>query len=297
MIGPIETVRDTVNSWECDENDHINIQFYAKRFDDAVRSFLVQASWQVPHRSIRLIRYHAELRGGEPVHGTSGLVALEGGQVGIEHRLYASHRPDLSAPTLSATALDVLPDVQRADLSAFSLPQVSKDVLPKSGAFSSSGAVHVGGLDKLEATYRGVVPPNAFSAEAESADGARLSDRYLVGVISDAANHAWGLAGAPDPWLQARGLGRAAVELQLTYLTRPQAGDVVEARTAIRAFSNKTVSYRHLIINRMTDTLIAQADITSLMLDLTSRKATPWPEDRKAQLRQGVAMFEKAYSA
>lgn len=297
MIGPIETVRDTANSWECDENDHINVQFYAKRFDEAVRSFLVQASWQVPHRSMRLVRFHAELRGGEPVHGTSGLVTLEGDKVGIEHRLYASHRPGPDAPTLAATALDILPQVERSDLSAFPLPNASEDALPKTGSFASEGVIHAGQLDELFATYRGVVPPDAFGADAESADGPRLLDRYLVGIISDAATHAWGFAGAPDLWLRQQGLGRAAVQLQLTYATRPQPGDVVEVRTAIKAFSEKTVSYRHLIINRMTDTLIAQADITSLMLDLQARKATSWPADRLGRLRECVEMFEKAYSA
>ena len=291
MIGPIETIRDTANSWECDENDHINVQFYAARFDIAVRSFLVQAGWQVPHRAGRLIRYHAELRGGEPVHGTSALVTLKDGRVALEHRLFASHREGVP---LAATGLDLLPDVERSDLSAFDLPEAGEDALPKTGALTLAAGVSEDALDACSVTYRGVVPNDAFLPAAESTDGARLSDRYLVGIVSDAATHAWALAGADDTWLRQRNWGRAAVQLQLTYGARPTAGDVVAIHTGLRAHSPRSVSYRHHIMNEMTDQLIAIADITSVMLNLDTRKSMPWPDDKKASVEASVTAFTKA---
>ena len=292
MIGPIETIRDTVNSWECDENDHINVKSYAARFDIAVRSFLVQAGWQVPHRVGRLIRYHAELDGGEPVHGTSGMIALPDGAVGLEHRLYASQRGE---GTLTATALDMLPDVSRDDLSAFDLPDAQADALPKTGALALANLPDPNALNDLAVTYRGVVQPDAFGPALESVNGPALTDSYLVGMISDAATHAWALAGVDDPWLRERNWGRAAVQLQLTYGTRPNAGDVVFIRTGLRARSDKTISYRHHIVNGMTDELIAVADITSLMLNLDTRRAMRWPDDKLAHLDAHIARFEAAY--
>lgn len=290
MIGPLETLRDTANSWECDENDHINVQFYAARFDVCVRSFLVQAGWQVPHRAQRVIRYHAELRGGEPVHGTTGMVQRDGGQVLLEHRLYATHRLIDGLPMLSATALDLLPDVERADLSAFDLPFASDDALPKRPT-QAAPSVALEALEPLPTTYRGVVPSDAFAPARESVDGPRLLDRYLVGVISDAATHAWDYAGVSDPWLREAGWGRAAVQLQLTYGSRPQAGDVISVRTAIVGFSSKTISYRHYIVNAMNDDLVAIVDITSLMLNLSTRRAMAWPQDKVPHLDEQMAVF------
>ena len=294
MIGPIDTIRDTANAWECDENDHINVQFYAARFDIAVRSFLVQAGWQVPHRAGRLIRYHAELRSGEPVHGTTALVSLEDGRVALEHRLFASHR---EGTPLAATGLDLLPDVERSDLSAFDLPTAAKDALPKTGSFLMPSGVSEDALEACSVTYRGVVPDNAFLPANESADGARLGDRYLVGIVSDAATHAWALAGADDAWLRARHWGRAAVQLQLTYGARPTAGDVVAIRTGLRASSAKSVSYRHHIMNEMTDELIAIADITSVMLNLETRRAMAWPDEKRIGVESAVEAFTKAMSS
>lgn len=292
MIGPLETIRDTANSWECDENDHINVKSYAARFDIAVRNFLVEAGWQVPHRIGRLIRYHAELRGGEPVHGTTGMVALENGQVALEHHLFASQRPGTQ---LSATALDVLPDVSRDDLSAFNLPAPREQVLPKAGNLAFATMIDVTTLASLATTYRGVLPTTAFGAQAESANGAMLRDEHLVGVISDAATHAWALAGADDAWLRTRGWGRAAVQLQLSYGARPTAGDVVVIKTGLRARSTKTISYRHHVVNVMTEELIAIADITSLMLNLETRRAMPWPDEKLDALDAQIRAFEGAY--
>ena len=289
MIGPFETLRDTVNSWECDENDHVNVKSYAARFDSAVRSFLVEAGWQVPHRLGRLIRYHAELRGGEPVHATTAMVALANGHVALEHRLYASQR---AGTPLSATALDVLPNVSREDLSAFNLPEAGQDALPKSGAVAFPPMVETDALEALTTTYRGVIAPSAFGSDLESADGAMLTDGYLVGMISDAATHAWAMAGADDAWLRAQGWGRAAVQLQVTYGARPKAGDVVTIQTGLKARSAKTISYRHHVVNRMSDEVIAIVDITSLMLNLSTRRAMAWPQDKLDALDAQIKAFE-----
>lgn len=294
MIGPIETIRDTANSWECDENDHINVQFYASRFDVAVRGFLVEAGWQVPHRVKRLIRYHAELRGGEPVHGTTGMVTLEDGRIALEHRLSASQRE--GAP-LTATALDVLPDVAREDLSAFDVPPASTDALPKSGSISAEAIIVPQELSEqpgMATTFRGVVLPDAFGSEAESSNGPMLLDRYVVGIISDAATHSWAYAGVDDSWLRARNWGRAAVQLQLVYGVRPVAGDVLTIRSCITGFSTKTISYRHYIVNVMNGSVVAIADITSLMLNLETRRAENWPADKVAHLKSCVAAFAES---
>jgi acyl-CoA thioester hydrolase len=290
MIGPIETIRDSAKCWECDENDHINIAFYGARLDSAVRAFLVQAGWQVPHRWMRLIRFHSELRGGEPVHGTSGLVQLPDGRVAIEHRLHASARQ-----VLSATALDVLPDVERADLSAFDLPMAGQDALPRSAAVPGNGVLHGEGVEALPQTYCGTLPPHAFGAPTESVGGAMLLDQQLLRIVSDGATHAWGHAGVDDEWLRQRSWGRAAVQLEITYGARPQAGDVVAMRTAIVASSAKTISYQHFILNLMNDTQIAQVRVTSLMLDLATRRAMPLPADLRARLEGMVAGGQRSY--
>ena len=38
-MSAVETLFSFVNRWECDENDHLNVQFYFSRFDEADRQF------------------------------------------------------------------------------------------------------------------------------------------------------------------------------------------------------------------------------------------------------------------
>lgn len=292
MIGPLETLRDTANSWECDENDHINVQFYAARFDSAVRVFLVEAGWQVPHRVTRLIRYHAELRGGEPVHCTTAMVDLGRARLGLEHRLYASQRGNKGV--LSATALDMLQGKFADQLEGLTVPAASEDALPRSGTLGGLPMPLYDAVQPLPVTFRGVIPPGAFGSTAESGNGPMLTDRHLVGMISDAATHAWAQAGADDAWLRARGWGRAAVQLRLNYGHRPTAGDVVRIHTGLHARSDKTISYRHHVVNVMREELIAVADITSLMLNLETRRAMAWPHDKLANLDAQIASFQNS---
>ena len=61
MKQAIETARSFVNSWQCDENVHMNVQFYWKCFGDAGQIFH-QLCGSKPQRWIdRHVRYHDEL--------------------------------------------------------------------------------------------------------------------------------------------------------------------------------------------------------------------------------------------
>ncbi|MFK7792729.1 MAG: hypothetical protein AB8B88_08670, partial [Devosiaceae bacterium] len=58
--------------------------------------------------------------------------------------------------------------------------------------------------------------------------------------------------------------------------------------------SAKTISYRHHIVNVMSQELIAVAEITSLMLNLETRRAMPWPQDMLANLDAQITNFAVA---
>ena len=62
------TLNSFVNRWECDENDHLNVQFYFSRFEEADRQFRLLCGLSetlVGARRVRHVRYHKELRTGD----------------------------------------------------------------------------------------------------------------------------------------------------------------------------------------------------------------------------------------
>ena len=98
----VETHKGFVNAWECDENDHLNIQYYWKRFGDSAKIFhllegLPDRGWHDRH-----VRYYSELRKGA---NTIVKTALCDDKSSLIHLLF-----DGSNGRLSATAIDTFAD-------------------------------------------------------------------------------------------------------------------------------------------------------------------------------------------
>eukprot|EP01037_Dinobryon_pediforme_P025833 gene25833-28134_t len=98
-----------VNSWECDENAHMNVQFYWSRFEQADHRFrlglgrTIGAGAIAESRASRHVRYHSELRGAGGLRVDSRLADDGEGHLAIQHCLI-----DTDLDVLSATALQVL---------------------------------------------------------------------------------------------------------------------------------------------------------------------------------------------
>ncbi len=102
----IETHRSFANMWECDENDHMNVQFFIRRFDEAMAVYATlcgdgtATARLVRHRHVRFYR---EIRGGDSLLITSGKVADGPFKGRIVHRMV-----DAISGVLCTTALDDL---------------------------------------------------------------------------------------------------------------------------------------------------------------------------------------------
>lgn len=66
----VESLKSFVNRWECDENDHMNVQFYWTKFQTAALHFRLAAGLDdLPEtaRSSRHVRYHSEVHAADPL--------------------------------------------------------------------------------------------------------------------------------------------------------------------------------------------------------------------------------------
>jgi acyl-CoA thioester hydrolase len=99
MYTPIETQRGVVYPWSIDHVGHMNVQFYAARFDEASWQFLSQiglspaflkrsgrAAVAVDQRT----QYKREVFAGSLLHITSELVSLGRSSIQFVHRMYDS---------------------------------------------------------------------------------------------------------------------------------------------------------------------------------------------------------------
>ena len=264
-----ETHRSFVNTWECDENVHMNVQFYLKRFDEAARFFQMSAGAETPLTPLprtRHVRYHSELRMAQSTIIGSGVIGdgIFAGWTLHEMRENVTGR-------LCATALDapsvptVIPTVPSASI---------VHALPKSVEAAPAGPVSPGVM--LDSggfiSHRCLLSPNECDANGE------MLQQFHVARFTDAAPHVWDHSGIGTKWLNENGLGRVAVEMKLTHHQPARAGDALILYSRAMAGTGKTVRLHHEMVRASDHAPVVTGEVVALVMDLATRKAVPLPD-------------------
>ncbi len=270
MDGWTETHRSFVNTWECDENNHLNVQFYLKCFSEAARIFgaLEEGTTDIAALpGTRHVRYHHELHPGAMTRIRSGRIS-DGPFAGwVVHRL-----EDVTDNRLSATAIDA----PSADRMSGKIPGRSvQEALPRGLQAEQLQAIapeHILAMNGL-VSHRSVVMP----AECDSAN--QLAQQFYVSRFSDCAPHVWKKAGIGEAWLKSRGYGRVAVEMKISHHLCAYADDILFLYSNCEVAGKKTLKLRHEVVRQSDMTAIASAEVLVLILDLNTRKSVPLPSE------------------
>lgn len=281
-MAPIESLRGYVNTWDCDENDHLNVQFYFRFFEDASAHF--QSLCGVPASSrcrpvVRHVRYHRELRSNDSIRICSLFAADAGsGRPGIVHMMYAT-----GSGTLAATCLeecDRFGDDLLAGLARHGaeMPEAAMPRSLEAGPAAISGDAVTGRV-----TLRGRVRAGDCGP-----DGV-IEDWPFVGRNSDAAAHFWDLVGIDRPWLDRHGRGRVAVEMKLTRHGDLRHGALMHVASRPMAVARSTVTFENRFVASDTGEVAATIQLTALTMNLTTRRAEPFPDETRAAIETRIA--------
>lgn len=276
------SLRSTVNTWECDENAHMNVQFYFTKFDDADRIFRSQFSLPTlirAARQTRHVRYHREAAAAAMLEVSSAIVLRDGAAAAVVHKM--TNEPDRF---LVATALDCYDPAAMEQISSTSkLPFVDwkriTNALPR--GLNLEPALPVSKDLTMVPTYSGFIHPKDFDANGH------LQDRAYISCFTDGAPHTWWEGGIEPRWLKENGFGRVAVELKLTYGETPPPGSALTMQTAFTEVRKSTFTVRHILTNE--GVVVGYGDQVSLMMDLDKRKAVPLPA-RAQRMKQLAGM-------
>ncbi|MCC5885621.1 MAG: thioesterase family protein [Gammaproteobacteria bacterium] len=296
----IEVARSSVQSWECDQMGHMNVQFYVDRMEQGLAALAVQlgmgprmarregAQFAVRDLHVRFLR---EQHSGAPFYIRAGI--LNGRDDGLRVYLEMLNTVSSEAAATFVAEVDWLDVAERRPRA---LPQ---DVRAVTNHFQAELPAHgrPRGLtldaprpdpELEDADHLGMVRiwQGAVTQQQADAQG-YLTTRHFMGIVAD---------GIPNLLVQVEGrdrsktpgLGGAALEYRFVYRRQPRVGDVLTLRSGLKELGEKTYVWCHWLFDLETGEAVATAEAVAIALDLNTRRAMPIPEAMRSHLAARV---------
>lgn len=296
MSEMIEVARSSVQTWECDQMGHMNVQFYVEKAGSGLAALALAlglgprnarnegARLQVSDHHVRFLR---EQRPGAPFFLRAGV--LEVRDFGL--RVYEEMVNTVSGEP-AATFIAEVQWVDDESREVKPLPAKAKAAanalvvaLPAHGAPRGLEIYDPRPAPKLkEADAMGMVRTWQGEVDAARCDAQGfLTIRHFMGIVSD---------GIPNLLAQTSGsdrsktptVGGAALEYRFVYRRYPRVGDVLTLRSGLKQVGAKTYTWCHWLFDLESGQAIATAEAVAIALDLTTRKSIPIPDEMRANL-------------
>lgn len=284
LPGLVPCYWGSVNQWECDENDHLNVRFYAQKTYQAIQILLSRTheldpdslSSRVRAQHIRFLR---ECRAATPLRADCAVVHHDEScltVVSIMHDNVAGTAVagfvtdvDISGLALQATA-DVIPIPEQAQPRG-----IDPDMLTPPPADLA---------EACDAGYQ-IVGRGVVSRE-ECDDAGNLLPHAYIGRISDGMPNLWAHLNPPGAQSahSSGEQGGAALEQRLQIIAPLRQGVVFRQLSGVRALGNKTQQMSHLIFDESHGRVAATMEAVGVAMDLTTRKAVPIAPERRRYL-------------
>jgi acyl-CoA thioester hydrolase len=293
----IELARSSVQTWECDQMGHMNVQVYVEKASDALAAFgaaIGLGPRKLDHRGLALepadthIRFLKELRPGTPYYLRGG-VAHAGIMALTAYSELVTTADDAVAATFRTIAhlrnrrdgdLDGFEDGVRAmamhypsEIPTHGAPRGLTMDAPRDPAPTLKEAAELGMIP----TYEGVVRPADCDAHGE------MLPRAFMARVSDAIPNLLVQTSGRDRSRETE-IGGAALEYRFIYRRRPHPGDILAVRSGLRAVGGKTYHWVHWLFDVESGEAVATSEAVAVAMDLTTRKAIQLPDGLRARL-------------
>jgi acyl-CoA thioester hydrolase len=292
------TYRGSVNAWECDENDHLNVRFYVAKANEGLPHLLSElgrppAAPGGAGPRLRVVAQHmrflAEARKATPLTVVSGIASSTPATLAV----YSEVRHSLTGAVLATLLSDValvgdggarvpappIPARLRCEVPPHGAPRgIALDrafAPPLRSAVSSAGFVEIA---------RGRV------RAAECDDDGELEPYQYVGRIADGVVNLMARFQTEEELARrSHGVeGGALVEFRATHRSPLRAGSLFTVHSGLRAVGAKTIEVVHLVFDEAAPECAAVCEGVAVSMDLRARKALAIPEARRRRMEAGL---------
>ncbi|MFO1079233.1 MAG: thioesterase family protein [Reyranellaceae bacterium] len=289
--GLIPTYSTAVNTWQCDENDHLNVRFYTK-FGHEASAHLLAALGLGPRARRTLgcnlrvvsdhVRYLREFRVIDAVSVFSAPVEVGERDLVLYHEIRNADDGRVAATVTRRMAADApWPAEFRRRVEA------ARVALPEEARPRSVGRAELRDLPLAAAERNGLIEiSRTLALPAECDEQGELLPHVQFGRYSDGAAFLWNHLGFDRPAMQERGEGTIVVEM-LNHYRRPlRAGDLMVAMSGLAGFTAKTLTFTHFLFEAETGTLAACAEAIAMKFDQKARRIMAFGADDLARLAE-----------
>ncbi len=305
--GYFESLRGAVNTWECDDIGHMNVQFYVARASDGA-FFLRHALGLTPSRirtSKRTMialeehcRFHRELLAGDMFTMRTRLIDMREKTLVVLHELWNAATNELSATIVAVSA--------SFDMETRRLVPWDEEALGKGRALVGPLPDYAEGRSVRRETrladitladtegghfiesYRGAVGPQHCD------DFGHMNTQFYISRYSDGSGHMWQGLGLDKKSMIASRRGSVVLEQRLNYIREVVSGDILIVKSALTEVAAKTIRICHFMFNAETGLLAATSEVTAILLDLDARRAVSFSDEERARLARHVCEIKSS---
>lgn len=296
MTKLVPLLRTSVQTWECDDMGHMNVQFYVAKAGEGLSvlghhlgygpsAARQDATVLLPRE--HHIRFHREQHPGAALNLAGAVTGREGDTLKVYEEL-TNTASGVVAATINADV--VLADAQTREqkpLPAAMAEGIEAHTIDMP-AHGMARGLELGDpvaeptLQQADDmgmvyTWQGVVKPNQCDADGY------MTHQHFMGMVSDSI---------PNLLSQTRGddrsndpnIGGAALEYRFVYRSWPRSGDVLTLRSGLKHVGPKTYTWAHWMFDLETGKAVATAEAVAVTLDLVARKAIGIPDAMRAHL-------------
>jgi len=304
--GYFPSFRGSVNTWECDDNAHMNVQFYVARAADSTFFLrhelgLAPSATRNPNRTMIALeehcRFHRELFAGDMMTMRTRLIDMREKTLVVLHELLNGGTGELAA---SIVAVNASFDTETHRLVPWDADALAKGralvgALPDyADARSVKRETRLADLTLADAEARGFIEIYRGAVHPQHCDQfGRMSTQHYISRYSDGSGHLWTGLGLEKSRLMAERRGSVVLEQRLNYVREVMAGDILIVKSALIEVAPKTIRMCHFMFNGETGLLAATSEVVAVLIDLDARRAVAFSDAELARLQTHIRPVEK----
>jgi acyl-CoA thioester hydrolase len=258
----IETYRGTVFRWEVDHNDHFTVAYYLARLADASAAMLHALGIGPAPTQDCFIRYQHELRVGDIMHIDSAVIAVDGEDIVLGHKLYESAAGELCTTVEQRVRVRLDPRArQTIEARRVAWDGPVREVRPRPSR-----------LEGFRDSSRDTVKPWEIDLTGQ------LSLSAAVHRFSASNAHVLAAFGVTPAYMRESHRGFSTFEFQLGLGPEVQAGDPLVVHSALVHVGNSSLRFFHTMLDERNGAEVASLEQSGVHFDQDLRRPASLPD-------------------